>query len=186
MNRIPHLLRHTAALVLAVFAGVAAPALGAQQAGGEDLVNVTLTFHIIEADGFNTVDPAIVDVVDELRKLFRYDGYRLMSSSVLTAGVGPEDYAQVSQMMAAPEGGYQYRIASLIQLVDRSDRILRVAVELQHGSRAVFGDDPTAVPLLVEASVNVREGQTVVLGSAKPTTEGAAIILVMTPSYSTP
>ena len=59
-------------------------------AGHRGLVGAAIVRRL-EADGFDTVDPAIADVVDELRKLFRYEGYRLGSTSVLTAGMGPEE-----------------------------------------------------------------------------------------------
>ena len=46
-----------------------------------------LTFHLIQADGFTDEDPEISDVVSELRKLFNFRGYRLLSTSVLNVGL---------------------------------------------------------------------------------------------------
>ena len=52
--------------------------------------NVLLTFHVVEANGYAEVDPEIADIVDELRNVLRFDGYRLLDTSVLRADLSPE------------------------------------------------------------------------------------------------
>ena len=56
-------------------------------------------------------------------------------------------------------------------------------VELQEGHPGHFQNDVNKVPVLIGASVNLADQQTVVLGSARPSSDGAAIILVLTPSF---
>src|SRR5438093_2090201 len=56
---------------------------------------VRLTFHLIQADGAATTDPALADVEATLRKLFRFRGYRMVREGVFSATEGGE----VSQAM---------------------------------------------------------------------------------------
>jgi len=149
------------------------------------LSNTTLTFHIIEADGFDSVDPAIAEVVEELQKLFRYRGYRLLSTSVLSGGLNEDGVTHVSQMIATPGNpDSQYRISAMVEEnTSGSEPMVRVFVELQEGHPSEYRAEQRTVPVLVEASVNLAEEQTVVLGSARPRADAAAIILVMTPSF---
>ena len=147
------------------------------------LSNAVLTFHIIEADGFETVDPAISDVVDELRNLFRYEGYRLHSTSVVNAGLDDGGRSSVSQMIATPGNpNSQYRISAHVAELRSSDEPkIRVHVELQEGHPSAYRSSGDAAPVVVSASVNLSDQQTVVLGSARPHSDSAAIILVLTP-----
>ena len=69
---------------MAALAGVANAQEGEKAA---DIHNVLLTFHLVQADGFTDQDPEISDVVDELRKLFNFQGYRLLSTSVFNVGL---------------------------------------------------------------------------------------------------
>ena len=193
-RRVSAVVRRTTALVCmaamasAVASAVASAAPLAAQVGERwqpTLSNATLTFHIIEADGFETVDPAIADVVEELQKLFRYRGYRLHTSSVLNGALDEGGRASVSQMIATPGNpDSQYRISALVREIQSDDRPkVRVFVELQEGFPGEFREDAHRVPVLIEASVNLAEEQTVVLGSARPRSDSAAIILVLTPSF---
>ena len=64
------------ALIGTLFLGPLAGVANAQEGEGapEDIDNVLLTFHLIQADGFTDEDPEISDVVSELRKLFNFRG----------------------------------------------------------------------------------------------------------------
>lgn len=150
-------------LVLALFALTLG---GARHASAQ---NVRLTFQLIEADGFETTDAEIADVVEELRDIFRFRGYRLLDTSVLrgTLQDGPE-YTAVSQRLVFEEQGV-FGIQALIQRTE-APTAFRVHVSLTDG-----GSDT-----IMDASVTVRSGQTVVLGSARPSSTAAALILVMT------
>src|SRR2546427_11254796 len=59
---------------------------------------VRLTFHLIEADGATTTDPAIRDVEAALRHLSRFQGYRLVAEGVVTA----TEKGAVTQRPGAP------------------------------------------------------------------------------------
>ena len=46
-----------------------------------------LVFDLVQADGFTDEDPEISDAVTELRMVFNFRGYRLLSRSVLNVGL---------------------------------------------------------------------------------------------------
>ena len=72
-----------AALALGGLVGVASAQEG-EDSGQEDISNVLLTFHLIQADGFTDQDPEISDVVTELRSSSTSRGtgcFRLRSST---------------------------------------------------------------------------------------------------------
>ena len=57
--------------------------------------SVTLHFQVILANGAGSADPAIAEVEEELRRLFRFAGYRLVAQSSVTG----LEQSQVNQMM---------------------------------------------------------------------------------------
>ena len=126
--------------------------------------NARFVFQLVEANGFEDSDPEIEDVVSELRELFRFDGYRLVDTALLnTASRGG---AQALARLAG--GGHGDFQVSVYVTETESPETVRVGVELasaQEGST-------------MEATVNVRDGQTLVLGSTR-TSSGAALILIM-------
>jgi hypothetical protein len=131
--------------------------------------NVRLTFQLIEADGFEGMDPAIADVVEELRDVFRFRGYRLLDTSVLRGTLQSDpDFTQVRQRLVFQEQG-TFDIQAFIHRTE-SPTSFRISVSLFDG----------ASDTVMDASVTVRSGQTVVLGSARPVGMAAALILVMT------
>lgn len=140
--------------------------------------NVRLTFHLVQADGFEGVDPEISDVVDELRQLFRFNGYRLLDTSVLTGVVLPRETDRVSQRLVFPELG-TLEIEAFID--DSGDpTAVRVGVHLRDANQDVVTlERRVRGPDIMSVSVNVRDGQTVVLGSGRPEGSEAALILVM-------
>ena len=177
--------------VLFVFAaGPLAGPVNAQETEetAEDIQNVLLTFHLVEADGFSDDDPAISDVVAELRKLFNFEGYRLLSTSVLNIGLAP-----LALNANVLEGTGTQRIIPAgsdtpltIQTVIStrpysSSRAVRAMVTLSDVTPArnyvVLEDGP---PLL-EASVTMRDGQTVLLGTTVRSADEPVLILIVTP-----
>jgi hypothetical protein len=137
-------------------------------------VNVRLTFYLIQADGFQNEDPEIKPIVTELRKIFRYRGYRLDSKSVIVAAPPPnEGQTVVRQSVSDPDGGL-YQIECFVSAKANSGTAF-LAVRL-------YGmvDATTRGETLIDASVNLRDGKTVVLGSARGGS-GRAIILAVTP-----
>lgn len=180
-----------APLVFGLHPGVAS----AQE--GEDAVetvqNVQLVFHLVEADGFTGDDPEISDVVSELRKLFNFRGYRLLSTSVLNIGLARTSNVMVggrgSQRIVADDAETPLAIHAEVS-ARRSTRDVRAKVTLSGGGSGtstlrqreggVFRMEVLG-PLL-EASVTIRDGQRVVLGSARRSAEDPVLILIVTPS----
>lgn len=128
---------------------------------------LTLRFQLVEADGFDGTDAEIADVEEELRGLFRFEGYRLAASGVLTvdgrygsftqslSGTAEDRYSVGGNVGEAPGGGDRRVFLQEITLV--SD---------DYGS-------------LFQTTVTIRPGQTLVLGSAGvPDREGAVILIV--------
>lgn len=153
--------------------------LQARQEGPE---NVRLVFQLIEADGFTEVDPAIGEVVDQLQKLFRFEGYRLATTSVLSSTIGG-NANKVSQTLAVNENA----TVNLIAWLFKSDNpaVVRISVQLFDANRQT-GINGRWVngPEILNVSVNARDGQTVVLGSARHQLASAALILVMRAEFN--
>ena len=103
---------------------------------------VRLTFHLIQADGAATTDPAIADVEPTLRKLFRFRGYRLVKESIVSAVAGGE----VNQSM----GGYAFisGIGRVSAIGDSAFVDLQVRLrgrDLDFGTQVVLPAGKTAV-----------------------------------------
>ena len=97
---------------------------------GQDVRNVLLTFHLVEADGFADEDPEISDVVSQLRNLFNFRGYRLLSTSVFNVG-----------LVRNSSGSFVRGDGSQRVQPDDSDTPLRIMAEVS--SRALHGDRPS-------------------------------------------
>jgi len=114
---------------------------------------VTLYFQLIEADSFQEEDPAIADVVEELRSLFRFQGYRLLGETVVPVA-GDMDHFQ--------------RFVQRFMGVDNP-------IEIETGARVLRNGTVRLDPVqlrdswneLLSASVNVRPGQTIVIGGTE-------------------
>ena len=131
--------------------------------------NVRLTFHLIEANGFAQDDAQIRPIVTELRKLFRFQGYRLLSTSMLQGSASP--HSSVSQQVADDENR-RYEINSDLEY---DGDVVRVGVRL------LLLPEET---VLINASVSLQDGKTVVLGSARVNGETGALILAVTPTIN--
>jgi len=188
-------LRLRCALILALALGLPPGVASAQEREDavETVQNVQLVFHLVEADGFTGDDPEISDVVSELRHLFNFKGYRLLSTSVLNVGL-----AQTSNVMVGGSGSQRIiaddseePLAIHVEVsARRATRNVRAKVTLSGGGSGTStlreqqgGVFRMAVlgPLL-EASVTIRDGQRVVLGSARRSAEDPVLILIVTPS----
>lgn len=125
--------------------------------------NARFVFQLVEANGFENTDPEIQDVVSELRELFRFDGYRLVDTALLNSA------AHGAGARARLAGGAfgAFEVSTWVEET-RDPQLLRVSVELR--------SEEEGSPM--EATVNVRDGQTLVLGSTR-TSSGAALILIM-------
>ncbi|WP_419940621.1 hypothetical protein [Candidatus Palauibacter sp.] len=141
----------------------------------ETIQNVQLIFHLVEADGFTDEDSEISDVVAELRKLFNFRGYRLLSTSMLNVGLARSSVVTVtgsgSQRIFADDSETPLTIHTEVS-ARRSGKTVRAKVTLT---------DVFSLWSLLEASVTIRDGQRVVLGSARRSAEEPVLILIVTP-----
>ena len=146
------------------------------EAAAPDIQNVLLTFHLVQADGFTDDDPEISDVATELRKLLSFQGYRLLSTSVLNIGLArARTYTLVgtgSQRIIAGDLAQPLAIGVEVSATRGSSETVRAKVTLA---------TPAGLSPLLEASVTIRHGQRVVLGSARRTADEPVLILVVTP-----
>ena len=149
---------------------------------GQDIENVLLTFHLVEADGFADEDPEISDVVSELRQLFSFRGYRLLSTSVFNVGLLPTSRGTSGDgsQRIIPSGSETPLTIMASISSRRSTGAVRATVTLAEVVTQADFFAPRPTPLL-EASVTMRDGQSVVLGSARRTPGEPVLILVVTP-----
>ena len=175
-----------AALAVGPLAGVANAQEGEEP--GQDIQNVLLTFHLVEADGFADEDPEISDVVSELRQLFNFRGYRLLSTSVFNVGLIGNSIASTvtsgtgSQRIFPRDSETPLTILAVVSS-RRSTGAVRARVTLTDATgqpRVIIAESTEPFPLL-EASVTLRDGQSVVLGSARRAPDEPVLILVVTP-----
>lgn len=169
------------ALALGVLTGDAKAQEGDEAA--QHIQNVLLTFHLVQADGFTDEDPEISDVVSELRGIFNFQGYRLLSTSVFNVGLIPNS----SESRATGEGlqriypkGFEKGMTIKADVSSRrSTGTVRATVTLTNQIRRAFtiGEE---LPLL-ETTVTFRDGQRAVLGSAPRPDGEPVLILIVTP-----
>ena len=129
--------------------------------------SVQLHLQIIAADGASTSDPAIAEVEAELRKLFRFEGYRLVAE----AFVGGTDG---SSMMQEVSGARDERFGIDVEIHQVRGTADSGSVLMEVGLRTIEGSG-------LRTSVNARTGQTVVLGNAQLGREGGTLILTVRP-----
>jgi hypothetical protein len=122
--------------------------------------DMRLHFQLIEADGFTDSDPRIADVEDQLRQLFQFRGYRLAGEATVTA----TDRAEIVQALRASDGMYEIQ-SNVYRIGGGQTRLEGVRLVSENGFH-------------LETSVNIRAGQTIVLGSAPK--EGSSATLFLT------
>lgn len=172
------------ALMVAFALGALSQAANAQEGDrAEDIRNVLLTFHLIQADGFTGDEPEISDVVSELRKLFNFEGYRLLSTSVFNVGLVPNSSGthlrgDGSQRIVPSDSRLPLTIMAEVSS-QRSTGIVRTTVTLTDATSRSFSSSHEHLPLL-EASVTMRDGQRVMLGTARRSAGEPVLILVVT------
>ena len=170
------------ALALMAQSGVANAQEGDEAA--QDIHNVLLTFHLVEADGFTDDDPEISEVVTELRKIFNFRGYRLISKSLFNVGMymsGSDTdplRGSGSQRIVVENSDVVLEVTATLRAAERS-RLVRGTVKLTDITGFVSFERRDLHPLL-EITVNMRDGQKVVLGSAPRTAGEPLLILVVT------
>ena len=130
---------------------------------------VRLTFHLIEADGAATTDPAIRDVEATLRQVFRFRGYRLVGEGVVSA----TERGEVTQILAAEPEHYELftSVQRLAGAADSATVELGVKLEGRGGS--------------FSTTVTIPVGKTAVLGNVQAQSKGRTLILTVRPEVLT-
>ncbi|MDE0648937.1 MAG: hypothetical protein OXI12_01160 [Gammaproteobacteria bacterium] len=174
-------------LIAPLALGLVASFAGAQEREdpAQDVWNVQFVFQLVQADGFTDEDPEISDVVKELRMAFNFQGYRLLSTSVLNVGLvlpyrgSPSVTGSGSQRIFPDNYDKPLTIHADVS-ARRSTATIRAQVTLT--DLIVWGTtgDPISPPLL-GASVTMRDGQRVLLGSARRSADEPVLILIVTP-----
>ena len=131
---------------------------------------VRRTFHLIEADGATSTDPAIRDVEATLRRLFRFQGYRLVAEGVVSA----TEKGEVTQALATTPNPYVLS-ASVQRLAGSADS---PTVELNVRLDAMRGGN-------FRTTVTIPVGKTAVLGNVQALPHGRTLILTVRPELLT-
>ena len=131
---------------------------------------VRLTFHLIEADGATSTDPAIRDVEATLRRLFRFQGYRLVAEGVVSA----TEKGEVTQALATTPNPYVLS-ASVQRLAGSADS---PTVELNVRLDAMRGGN-------FRTTVTIPVGKTAVLGNVQALPNDRTLILTVRPELLT-
>jgi hypothetical protein len=130
---------------------------------------VRLTFQIIEANGGAEVDPRIAEVETVLRRLFRFEGYRLVGEVMVHGTAGN----QVFQEFDVPDLGASAIEATIRDVrSDSAGGSVQLEMRFHAGSRTVFG-----------TTVRVRAGQTAVLGRTPSSVGSRNIILAVNTEF---
>ena len=133
---------------------------------------VRLHFQLIEANGSSTPDPAIAEVEAELRKLFRYSGYSLVTEAVV-GGMEGSHIEQVVGDAPVEDGWIITAMIGTVRMIGDSGW-----VQMQVGVRSPMRGAFTT-------NVNAREGQTLVVGNAQLMHSGGTLILTVRPEFVT-
>ena len=126
--------------------------------------NVRLTFQIIRANGAGPVDSSIASIEAQLRRLFRFQGYRLVAQTS-TVSTGHSGYR-----LLATGGNDAYQIEGSLEdaSVSGDSGYARLAINLvtnRHGP-------------IMNTRLNIRVGHTAVIGGQPLGQEGALILAV--------
>ncbi len=140
--------------------------------------SVLLHFQLLQADGAAPVDSAIAPLEAELRRVFRFGGYRLASNAVVRTTPG-DDFAQHLP-------GVPYELEGRVQDFER-------VAGGDVGTIMVVLREETTRQTVLMTTVTARAGQTIVLGTSRPlgppragaAGEGA-LILALTPEFASP
>lgn len=132
--------------------------------------SLAVRFRVVEADGFETDEEALAEVLPALREVLSFDGYR--SLGVAQAIVS--SYGHMQQVISADQERFtincsigEVRISGETGSVD-----LSVGLDDLHGRE------------ILSTRVTVPIGRTVVLGTSKPSPERGAYILTVEPTFS--
>lgn len=129
--------------------------------------SVMLHFQIIEADGAAEADPAIAAVEAELRRLFRFEGYRLVAETQ----VGGIQGTGIRQAVGSAVGEELFMIEAGVTEVRTGAENATVTLDV--------GLNASSIGHILETSVTIPAGHSVVLGTANAPAFAGALILVV-------
>lgn len=124
--------------------------------------DVSLHFQLIEADGFTDSDPRIAGVETELRKVFQFRGYRLAGEAMVSA---------------TNEADFTQRLAGSFDIFQVEGKVFWVRGDMIHLADISLVQMDAGRLLLT--SMNLRPGQTVVLGSSPKLGSTATLLLTV-------
>lgn len=127
----------------------------------EPRADIRLRFQLIEANGFTESDPRIAEVEEELRKLFQFRGYRLAGEATVTA----TDVTEISQRLRASDVLYEIT-GTVFRIGPDVTRLDGISLWSPDGPR-------------LQTTVNIRSGQTIVLGSSPKAGSAATLFLTV-------
>ena len=131
--------------------------------------SVRLIFQLIEANGAGEADPTIADVVEELRKTFRFAGYSLAGDASITVEPG-HSFEQVMQTNTG-----DLTIGGTLETTGHGHTLAVRFVQDRVGEGNPYATRKRQN--LLTTSVGISPGQTLVLGSVP--LEGAAALLLV-------
>jgi len=115
---------------------------------------IQLHFQLIQADGPMPTDPRIAAVEAELRKLFQFEGYRMAGEAVVYALDGSEISQTLSGAKMPAGVAQEYMVEARVRRGPENGLRLEEVSLYSMGGRKL------------RTTVNVRPGQTLVLGSS--------------------
>ncbi len=135
---------------------------------------VRLHFQLIQANGFDDRDESIQAVETELRKLLRYDGYRLVGETVLQlreGSMGQQVLQGTMEGVSPDESRFQLEASVGVTSAEDQGSSVELWVALARFGQNILGTE-----------VNASNGQSLVLGTTWAQIGGGALILVVTPT----
>ncbi len=129
--------------------------------------DMRLRFQVIDADGFTDTDPRIAAVAQELKKLFQFKGYRLAGEAVITVtDRGAIQHARRDRRQYSVQGAVFWAAGGIAELqgvefwVGQREKVLQTSVSIRPGQTLVLGSTPkrgsTATLLLTVHAENVE------------------------------
>ena len=126
--------------------------------------DVRLHFQLIQADGYADDDPRISEVEAELRRIFRFVGYRLAGEAMVSA----TSASDLQQRFSGTEDTYM--------ITAEAQRLSPGVIRLEEVT--LWGPVAGRQEPILQTSINIRPGQTLVLGSS-PQGGGATLLLTV-------